>query len=471
MAYYLSVGICCFIFTIGLKYLKRPFFDIARNTTKLLDILLNNHLSDEEKQSLLIKTVASVLAQLGMFILILVAVAVISIIPLFVFVYFTGKSWGSLDYESYKFLISMVLGSLLILLIPRKTVEKDYSEWSVLLHNIALNNYNISRALFNLERKIFLKKSHKPKKLFFIVSGLARAGTTALTSILYETGRFHALTYANMPFLLSVRIWRLLYRPSRQNLKERSHGDQTLFGYSTTEALEEYFFKVFLNDSYVTTNLTEHEIDEDVYNAYLEYQALVGNDRRPTYYLTKNNNVMLRYKSIREKNKDFVLILLFRNPLEHTKSLLRQHLRFTELQRDDPFVLKYMNWLGHHEFGLSQKPFQLGESFDSEDYPKDSLNYWYAVWINYYSAIISLLQDRNLILVEYQDLLENPNGLIKSLGKCLDMKLLDSVEKFNKKEISSDKTVIVNDNLVRKAEALYTQLVHNKLSAKSTLHH
>ena len=76
-------------------------------------------------------------------------------------------------------------------------------------------------------------------------------------------------------------------------------------------------------------------------------------------YLSKNNNFILRYKSIRKLNNCFIMVILFRSPLEHANSLLNQHKKFCKIQKKDPFILEYMNWLGHHEFGLNQKQFSF----------------------------------------------------------------------------------------------------------------
>ena len=41
--------------------------------------------------------------------------------------------------------------------------------------------------------------------------------------------------------------------------------------------------------------------------------------------------------------------------MQHAYSLLTQHLNFSNLQKEDDFIRRYMNYLGHNEFGLSHK--------------------------------------------------------------------------------------------------------------------
>ena len=156
---------------------------------------------------------------------------------------------------------------------------------------------------------------------FVIVSGLARAGTTSLMNDLSKVNEFVSLSYANMPFLMCPNIWAKFYKPKNTQLKERSHKDGIMIGLNSNEALEEYFFKVKTNDSFIQENyLAEHEIPEEDYLDYLDYQSIIKLDNQKLY-LAKNNNFMLRYKSVRNYNDDFVMVVLFRDPLTHAASL------------------------------------------------------------------------------------------------------------------------------------------------------
>ena len=79
-------------------------------------------------------------------------------------------------------------------------------------------------------------------------------------------------------------------------------------------------------------------------------------------YLAKNNNAVLRLKSMLPLNPDMTVFVLVRDPLQHAFSLMKQHQKFEKEQTEDPFILEYMNWLGHHEFGQGQLPFNLSGS-------------------------------------------------------------------------------------------------------------
>ena len=86
-----------------------------------------------------------------------------------------------------------------------------------------------------------------------------------------------------------------------------------------------------------------------------------------------NENIILR--SIR--NFYYRLVLKI--------SDVEMHNNFSIDQEKDPFILEYMNWLCHHEFGLNQKYFNLDKS--TLDGEKSTLNYWLKIWINFYHRI------------------------------------------------------------------------------------
>ena len=72
----------------------------------------------------------------------------------------------------------------------------------------------------------------------------------------------------------------------------------------------QYFFKVFLNDAYIKSNrLEEHEVDQTTYKDYISYQKLIGIKDKDSNYLAKNNNLILRYRSLRAHNSDFKIVL------------------------------------------------------------------------------------------------------------------------------------------------------------------
>ncbi|MBN1187060.1 MAG: sulfotransferase [Bacteroidales bacterium] len=468
MIYYLIVFITVSLLSVGIILLKKPFFSFAYATSRLLNSMLESNQDEKAKQKGLLHSLGIILIKFGILVLFIAVVVGVSLIPMLLYVKFKAATMKDLDMTSFYFYFSMILGSFLLFVFPRNSKKKneDYSDWSKLLHRMILDNYNISRSLFGLEKTLFKKKAKKQYKDFVIVSGLARGGTTALTNLLHETGQFHSLSYDNMPFLLSVNIWRKIYHPKKSKLRERAHGDNILFGYDTIEALEEYFFKVFLKDKFIqTSTLTEHEIDETTYNSYLTYQNLISKSNTDTTYLAKNNNLILRYKSLREYNPGFKIILIFRSPVTHAYSLLNQHRRFSIMQKENSFALEYMNWLGHHEFGLNHKVFDLKSMDLRKRYEDTSINYWIAVWISYYTHILSMVGDKSLLLIDYADLCSSPGDLLHILGNILDLDLaVNQKDPYPERDLPN---VEIDSELFGKSDILYHELQKHKIQIKT----
>ena len=461
MTYFIIVGVSGVALAASIIVSRKIFFELLEVSVSLSNEVLSKE-DERIKQKKLISALKSILIsllkQLG-------AVAFISgatILPIVLYSLITNTSYESLDVSSIWFFLSLSIGSIIPFLFKKKKSNDNYSEASKLLHKLILNNYNLSKLLFSFDRKFKKGERIKNKSEFVVVSGLARAGTTSLTDQLFKAGKFNSLDYSNMPFLLAPNLWKKIYNPKKAKLKERKHGDKMMFGLNTIEALEEYFFKVFLNDSFIGDSvLTKHEINEEVYDKYILYQSLIRTDNSH-FYLSKNNNLILRYPSLRLLNKEFKAIFLFRKPEDHAYSLLNQHLRFSEFQSDDDFVKTYMDWLGHHEFGYNQKVFSFDNKPTQINYDKNTLDYWLSVWLNYYNYLISL-DDTDFILIDYQDYLSYPEEVLIYLQNKLKMEF----DLSNVKQFKNDKTIDTSGcdkNLLQETGSLHQALKQKKVS-------
>ncbi|TYA60222.1 sulfotransferase family protein [Formosa maritima] len=426
--------------------------------------LSNAVLSKEDetiKQKKLIAALKAMLISLGITIGLIGVIVVLTCLPVYIFKLIKNMNSQELDLSSIWVIISFSIGTIIPFLIKRKKPTEDYSEASILFHKLILNNYNLSRMLFSFDNRFKKGEKIQDKDTFLIVSGLARAGTTSLTDQLFKAAAFSSLDYSNMPLLLAPNLWKKMYDPKKVTLKERKHGDKMLFGLNTIEALEEYFFKVFLNDSFISNYYLErHDISEEVYKNYIKYQSLVRQDNESTY-LSKNNNIILRYESLRKFNKDFKIIYLFRKPEEHAYSLLNQHKRFSEFQNEDEFIQTYLNWLGHHEFGQNQKVFKFGDDEPIILYDKNTLNYWLSIWLNYYSYLINLV-DENYLLIEYEDYLNKPKEVLQFIEKYMNMTFdFSNIEPFtNTRKIDTSNC---DPKLLEATDSIYQKLKLRKL--------
>lgn len=456
MIYYLVLTVGAFL-TFSVLFWKRlVFHKVAEGSIGLVNELLGES-ADED---LLIKQIQAstniLLLDLLKMLLVVILAFVLGSLPIIIFIFTNGINFSEIDLSSFYSILAISIGASLPFFLPfsKKSID-GYSELSKLLHRMILDSYNVAMKLFNVESRKLTRSGAKTRTDFVIVSGLARAGTTSLMTDLSKISDFVSLSYANMPFLTSPNLWRKIYKPKQAALKERSHKDGIMIGYNSTEALEEYFFKMLANDSFINEEyLTEYEISKEDYEHYLTYQRNIKNDNKKIY-LAKNNNFLLRYRSLRELNNDFLLFILFRDPLTHAASLMEKHRDYIKLQKDDNFVIEYMDWLGHHEFGLHQKQFVFNGSTEIVQGDRDNLDYWLQIWINYYSNTIKI-DHPNTIFIDYQEYCSNPSEIISMVLERAGVKAnIIDLKPFKNNRKSE---LICSKELLNKAQNLYSQL-------------
>jgi hypothetical protein len=456
MLFYYSTLLAGFFLIAYVIRLKRDvFYSLAKNSVGLVNVLIAKTDEDEKIKLIQNKTNRLVLSFAGMLLLVGLAFAV-GAIPIAVYVLLTKSNWSNLDFSSIYSIISISVGATLPFIIPfNKKSKSDYSELSQLLHHLALDNYHISNKLFKREVKKYNKKYPEKRKDFVIISGLARAGTTSLMNDLSRIDGFISVNCGNMPFLMCPNTWRKIYKPKNKNIKERSHKDGIMIGYNSNEALEEYFFKVKAGDSYIKEScLEEYDITEDDYSEYLDYQSIIKKDRNKIY-LAKNNNFILRYNSVRNYNNEFIMVILFRDPVTHAASLKEKHEYYCKLQKTDPFVLDYMNWLGHHEFGLNQKPFVFKNTPLEIQEDKSTIDYWLKIWINYYEHALTA-DHPNTIFINYDSYCKEPGNTV---NRILEKTCIENNPVENKPFINKRKNIDeISENLNKTAQELYLKL-------------
>jgi len=383
-----------------LRFFRGNFYRLAENTLATLDVMLSSA-DDDEKLELMQRYTGKMVVYLLLVVLLLAVAVLIIISPYHIPDLSSLPAWAEV--------LAISLGASLPFFVPLPKSASGYSEPAKLLHRLVLNNYALQLKLFKRELKKVQGKAKDER--FIIVSGLARAGTTSLMNVLAENQQLKSLHYGQMPFLLSPNTWSRIYKPKGKKELERSHKDGIKISLRSNEALEEHFFKAITGDRFIgDETITQHQVSSEEYAHYLNYQKLVAKDTS-SIYLAKNNNFILRYRAFRKFNDKFCFIILFRHPLYHAASLLEKHKQYIQLQSEDPFVLEYMDWLGHHEFGQNHKWFSLDGSQPPQE-SKDSLDYWLQVWINYYQYAQNI-EHTNSIFIDYQDFCERPKQTLE----------------------------------------------------------
>ena len=295
----------------------------------------------------------------------------------------------------------------------------EYSKIDKLLHRLALDFDAVQMLAFDLEKKLFQGQNEKQNAIY--VTGMARAGTTALMRALYQSSEFASLTYNDMPFVLSPNLWDKLSRINKKNrvLTERAHGDGIAVDFDSPEAFEEIFWRIHCGYEFIFDDcLTTHKVSKDLYLKLLVYQNLVCQKYNKQRYLAKNNNLILRLADLALLSKNTTFLIVVRHPLHQAASLLTQHRRFSNAPN---FNERYMNWLAHHEFGSSHRPFKFNP-VDNLAGDSDSMKYWIARWVDLYRFTYNLLKSGtpNTVVVIYEHLCDD-SIYVDALSKKLDV--------------------------------------------------
>ena len=286
-------------------------------------------------------------------------------------------------------------------------LEIKYNSLDKIIHRLALSNKGIVNLLFKIEKFFFYENKTFSEKNFF-VTGLARSGTTQLLNSLYNTGMFSSYTYSDMPFIFSPNIWnklRSFFKKKVNEKTERAHRDGIKIDISSPEALEEPIWMHIKENEYIYNNYVQsHELINKDINFYKQLINLVKIKYKKERYLSKNNFNILRLKSLIEFFPNSYFFVIFRNPIEQSYSLHKQHINFTKLQTENKFILEYMNLLGHFDFGLNHKYYSFGNNII--DFNPDSFDYWLKIWINAYEYASKLKDNKNIHFICYESLCE-----------------------------------------------------------------
>ena len=318
----------------------------------------------------------------------------------------------------------------------------NYSKIQKFFHNFVFKMRVINDLLYEFEKILFLKNENFHNSSHLFISSLPRSGTTSLLNFFYNSNKYASLTYRNMPFLLSPNISRFI---NKKNIleKERLHGDGIKYDIDSPEAFDEIFFK---------------RDEKFIKNELLKYINLVMTSQK-NHYLSKNNLNFKRINLIQKLLPNSIFLIPIREPLQHANSLLNQHLLFYNLQKKDDFIRRYMNFLGHNEFGQDHKFWNNPIKF--KEY--NDINYWLEQWILFYSNLLKKHDStENCYFLIYEYL--NNSVYIKNILNAMRFKYLKKIIlKFFKNSNKNQIKLNYDKKLYNDALNIYNQfLLRNK---------
>ncbi|MCG8313218.1 MAG: sulfotransferase, partial [Pseudomonadales bacterium] len=382
---------------------------------------------------------------------------------------------------SWPFIVGVTVVAFVLYFLLRKPQQKigeasgdfenTYSNLDQRLHHTAFQALGTQAGLANLETK-FNKKSLKTIEIErpVFVTAIPRAGTTLLLELFVNTGEFVSHTYRDMPFLMVPLWWAKFSKLFKQDdqARERAHGDGMLVSVDSPEAFEEIIWRHFWPKHYQQTRIvpwqkSQNPRFEAFFREHLKkiVKLRAGDDYKGQRYISKNNLNVARTPYLSRIFSEGVIIVPFRNPIQHALSLLKQHKNFIRIHGEDPFARDYMRDIGHYDFGENLKPVDFSKWRGRARYTDPlSINFWLEYWLESYRYILELQQPQ-IKLVCYEGLCEEPEKGLAGLAKLVGMADVDKlVSQYQRLALAKTHPIPddVDDSLLSEVDALYGRL-------------
>lgn len=358
-------------------------------------------------------------------------------------------------------------------------VANRYAVVDRLLHRLAFATRRAQIGLADLEDRLFRARLaryalHRP----LFITALPRAGTTLLLELCVASGAFASHTYRHMPFVLVPMLWDRLSRGFRRAgaPRERAHGDGMLVSVDSPEAFEEMAWMAFWSQHYRRDRIAPWRGDED--GGFREFltshctkivalaaeadDGMADRPPSPLRYASKNNLNIARIAWLARHFPDALFVIPFRDPLQQCASLRRQHLNFLGIHRRDAFAKRYMQGIGHFEFGDDLRPVDFDGWLDRATHRDPTeLGFWLEYWCAAYRSLLAEATDR-VCLVDYDALCADPRSGLERLVQFIQVEpqhaLLAQAARVRAPSPHDIDGAVFDDKVVAEAKALHAQL-------------
>jgi hypothetical protein len=338
------------------------------------------------------------------------------------------------------FILTTVGISILYLLLTRekKGETSKHNQAERTLHALAFETWFPRVALSKIESRLYKKHLDEitvERPVF--ITALPRAGTTLTLELCVELSEFVTHRYRDMPFLLTPILWDRFSGKYRDPdaLSERVHGDGMLVSVDSPESFEEIFWKeywpsYYKDDRIIPWSDAPYPDFEFFFKEQMRKIILLrGDGKKGVRYISKNNQNIARIRYIARTFPDAKILILFRSPLQHAASLLKQHGNFLEIHKEDPFAQEYMSDTGHFDFGENLRPIDFKGWFSKEEgTDPGELSFWLKYWINAYRYLLSHPYDQ-VRFFSFDALCADPGRELERLGEMLDVKSVEALTK------------------------------------------
>ena len=432
---WLVVGFASLIQLLGLTTQSQDVIKISLNSLKIIG---SATLTDDQKESQLQKNSQKLLV---LFLVLTIKGAIALMTPLATLWLGDRLGWLSLTEVLATTVSPLFIIVSLILTVgilswqgnnqsDRSLAASSYSQLDRTLHQVAFHTYSAQIPLANLETKLLaqqLANCHNQKPV--LITALPRAGTTLLLECCAQTTEFAAHCYRDMPFVLTPCLWQRFTAPFQRQVAatERAHGDGMKINPDSPEALEEIIWHTFWQRHYHCDRIIpwDDKQNQEFTRFFVDHMQKIIYLRRPqakdtARYISKNNANIARIPLIKQLFPEAIIIVPFRDPLQHANSLLRQHLNFLKIHRADPFAQEYMAAIGHYDFGENLRPIDFDGWLERRQTPDaTSLGFWLEYWIASYQYLLQI-NPNSLYFFDYDALCSNGDRGLKQLAEIVD---------------------------------------------------
>ena len=355
------------------------------------------------------------------------------------------------------------------------TFQDRYSTSARLLHRLAFSTIPFQKALADIEDRLYagrLAAIELVRPVF--ITSLPRAGTTLLLELLSGLDSFAAHTYRQMPFVLTPLVWNAVSRrfQTAPVVLDRAHGDGMTVGFDTAEAFEEVVWRAFWPEKYLADRIVPWRADDT--DAEGEFEPFLKNHMRKLIalrangagaqvrYVSKNNANIARIPKITRLFPDAVILVPFRQPLEQVGSMLRQHRRFERIHAQEAFTRRYMEDIGHFDFGANFRPLDFGGWLDrAGGRAAHSADFWLEYWCAAFEHVLSQ-PGAQLVFVSYEQCCAQPAAVLRRLGGRLGLdgadRLTSEADRFRAPRSSAVAAPDVGRAALDRALALHAEL-------------
>ena len=441
----LLLGLVAFIAVLRILRAERVARRVASTAQTALRVMSDPDKSDDEKEREVRRASVTLL---GLFL----AIAGIGVAALgaTAAVVWGGAQAGlySLDAaiavaSSWPFLIGSTVGAVVLWLAldrlgrgkpapeagkaDRDTSDRDevpYGPMEQALHNFAFASPARQKRLGALETRLYRgridpARAHRP----VFVTSLPRAGTTIMLNALAGLPEFASATYRHMPFTLSPLLWSRIGPIFQQSATtaERAHGDGLEVSGDSPEAFEEMLWMAFFPRHYREDRILTWdagELEPEFAEYFRTHMAkVVATKPGARRYLSKNNANIARLPLIEAICPDAAVLIPVRDPRAHVASLMRQHARFLDLHAREPFGRRYMEGVGHFEFGAALRPIAFREGAPGPQ-AATGPDFWLRYWIDAYEHVLATA-GRGAVFLDHDAFCAAPQAHLPQLARAI----------------------------------------------------